>query len=55
MEVDEERIGNAAEELDKAIEKRDVESFLDLFSDDCEIEILGMKLEGKKGARKWIE
>jgi hypothetical protein len=27
---------------------------LEKFSDDCEIELLGIKLSGKEGARKWL-
>jgi ketosteroid isomerase-like protein len=48
-------IKKIAEEFDIAIEKRDIREVLDFFSEDCEIELLGVKLYGKTGAKKWIE
>jgi hypothetical protein len=48
-------IKKIAEEFDIAIETREISSVLDFFSEDCEIELLGIKLYGKKGAKKWIE
>jgi ketosteroid isomerase-like protein len=53
--VNEERIRKAAEDLDKAVENRDVELVTSFFSDDCEIEMLGIVLEGREGSRKWVE
>jgi ketosteroid isomerase-like protein len=47
-------IRKVAMHLDKSIENKDVESILSCFADDCEIELLGIKLKGKKEARKWI-
>ncbi len=47
-------IRKAAVNLDNAIEKKDTEKILSSFSDDCEIELLGIKLKGKEGVRRWI-
>ena len=44
-----------AEKFDKAIEQHDIPAVLDAFSEDCEIELLGILLKGKEGAKKWIE
>jgi ketosteroid isomerase-like protein len=41
--------------LDKAIENRNFESVLSKFSVDCEIELLGVKLTGRDGVKKWME
>jgi ketosteroid isomerase-like protein len=50
-----EKILNTALNLDKAIENRNIESVLSKFSEDCEIELLGIKLSGKDGVKKWME
>ena len=50
-----EEIKRVAMEFDNAIEARDVEGMLAAFADDCEIELLGITLKGKNGARTWIE
>jgi ketosteroid isomerase-like protein len=50
-----EKIRQAAAELDNAIENKDVERILSDFSDDCEIQLLGIKLTGKDGLKKWID
>lgn len=50
-----ERIREVAMEFDNAIEARDVEKIVSSFADDCRIELLGITLEGKAGARKWID
>lgn len=42
-------------ELDNAIESRDFNQIVSFFSDDCEIELMGIKLSGKDGARRWLE
>ncbi len=42
-------------EFDVAIENRDIEMMVNAFSDDCEIELLGVVLKGKDGVRKWLE
>ncbi len=47
-------IKELAEKFDQTIEQHDIPAVLDAFSEDCEIEILGVHLFGKKGAEKWI-
>lgn len=49
------KIRKISMDFDKAIEKKDIESALFYFSDDCEIELFGMILTGKNQARKWID
>jgi ketosteroid isomerase-like protein len=41
-----------AKALDDAIEGRNIEEVMSYFYDDCEIEVLGVKLTGKEGLRK---
>lgn len=48
------RIRKIALDLDNAIENKNVDFLLFNFSADCEIELLGIKLTGKEGAKKWI-
>jgi ketosteroid isomerase-like protein len=50
-----EKIRQAATELDNAIEIKDIDRIMSGFSDDCEIELLGIKLTGKEGLKKWID
>jgi len=50
-----EAILKTALNLDNAIENRNIDSVLSKFSDDCEIELLGIKLSGKAGVKKWME
>ena len=47
-------IRKLAAELDIAVENRNIETVVSSFSEDCEIEFLGVKLTGKEGARKWL-
>ena len=47
-------IRKVSADLDNAIEKKNIDLALSCFSDDCEIELLGIKLTGKEGARKCI-
>lgn len=42
-------------DFDNGIESRNVELALSSFADYCEIEILGVRLTGREGARKWID
>ena len=49
-----EKIRKLAKALDDAIEKRDIEEIASYFSDDCEIELLGINLVGKEGLGKAI-
>ena len=50
-----EEIRRVAKDLDDALESKNVQQILSFFSEDCEIELLGMKLTGKNGARRWID
>ena len=45
---------NVALAFDEALERKDLVSAVEMFVDDCEIELLGVKLSGKEGARKWL-
>jgi hypothetical protein len=40
--------------FDKALENKDLQAAIAKFVDDCEIELLGVKLLGKEGAKKWL-
>ncbi|MCL6472811.1 MAG: nuclear transport factor 2 family protein [Firmicutes bacterium] len=42
-------------ELDRAIEKEDIETAVSFFADNCVIEVLGLTLTGKDGARRWFK
>jgi len=48
------KIRKLAKALDDAIEKHDTEELVSYFSDDCVIELPGIKLSGKDGLRKAI-
>ena len=48
------KIRKYAKALDDAIEKQDVEEVMSCFSDDCEIELPGVRLSGKEGLSKAI-
>ena len=49
-----EEIRRVALALDDALESRDLQAVTDKFTDDCEIELLGVKLFGKEGVGKWV-
>jgi ketosteroid isomerase-like protein len=49
------RIREVAMDFDNAIEARDIEQMVEAFADDCEIELMGITLQGKEGARRWSE
>jgi ketosteroid isomerase-like protein len=49
-----EEIRKVAMAFDKALESKDLHTIIDTFADDCEIELLGVKLIGKAGAKKWF-
>ena len=53
QEVD--RIKQVAMEFDNAIESKDIDLMVSFFADDCKIELMGIALLGKDGARKWLE
>ncbi len=48
-------IRKIAMDLDNAIASQNIELLLSTFCDDCEIKLLGIKLAGKEGARKWLD
>jgi ketosteroid isomerase-like protein len=50
-----EEIRKAAMALDKALERKAPQAIMAKFADDCEIELLGVKLLGKEGAKKWLD
>jgi ketosteroid isomerase-like protein len=41
--------------FDDALENKDREAILEKFTDDCEIELLSIKLHGKEGVEKWLD
>lgn len=43
-------IKQIAEDFDLAIEQRNIPRILEFFLEDCEIELLGVHLNGKEGA-----
>jgi ketosteroid isomerase-like protein len=49
-----EEIREVAMAFDQALESKDERAVMDMFADDCEIELLSVKLLGKEGAKKWI-
>ena len=49
-----EQIRQYAQALDDAIENHDTEEIVSHFSEDCEIELLGIRLTGKEGLRRAI-
>jgi ketosteroid isomerase-like protein len=49
-----EDIRKVAIAFDKALESKDLQAIIETFADDCEIELLGVKLFGKVGAKKWF-
>lgn len=48
------KIIKIAADLDNDLELQDVEKLVPYFSKDCEIEMLGIKMEGIPGLRKWL-
>jgi len=55
QDQDVERIKQVAMEFDNAIESKDIDHMVSFFADDCEIELMGITLSGKEGAKKWLE
>ena len=41
--------------FDDALENKDHQAILEKFTDDCEIELLSIKLNGKEGVEKWLD
>jgi ketosteroid isomerase-like protein len=50
-----EAILKTALNLDRAIENRNFEAVLSKFCVDCEVELLGIKLTGREGVKKWMK
>jgi len=48
-------IRRVAMDFDNAIESKKLELALSSFADDCEIELPGVRLIGRDGARKWLD
>jgi ketosteroid isomerase-like protein len=48
-------IRQAAATLDEALEARDRERVVACFSEDCTIELLGVRLHGHRGVRRWLD
>jgi ketosteroid isomerase-like protein len=48
-------IRRAASELDEALEARDFERVVACFSADCTVDLLGVRLRGRDGVRRWLE
>ena len=42
-------------EFDDAIESNDIDYMVSFFADNCEIELMGITLSGREGARRWLE
>jgi hypothetical protein len=49
-----ERILKLASDLDNDLEKMNIDTLLPYFSDDCEVELLGITLKGRLGLIKWL-
>ena len=50
-----EEIRKIALAFDKALESKDEQAVMEKFTDDCEIELLNVKLLGKEGVKKWLK
>jgi ketosteroid isomerase-like protein len=48
------KILQLAADLDKHLESQNVERVLNFFSEDCQIELLGITLVGISGVKKWL-
>jgi hypothetical protein len=51
----EETIREAGRRLDGALEARDLEGVVACFHVQCEIELLGVRLRGRVGVRRWLD
>jgi hypothetical protein len=49
-----EKIKKIAMDFDRTIEKKDKEKIPLFFTKDCEIELLGLKISGEDGIKRWI-
>ncbi len=41
--------------LDDALDAKDIEEAMSFFAEDCQIELLSVKLYGREGVRKWLD
>jgi ketosteroid isomerase-like protein len=48
------KIRRVALALDEALKSKDLQAIMEKFADECEIELLSVKLSGKEGVRKWF-
>jgi ketosteroid isomerase-like protein len=48
-------IREAAAELDDALQAGDVERVVACFDPECEVELLGVRLHGRIGVRRWLD
>lgn len=48
-------IRRAAALLDDALEAGDIDAVVGCFSVDCAIELLGVRLRGREGVRRWLD
>jgi len=51
---DKDKILKLAADLDKDLELQDIDKLIPYFSDNCEIETLGLKLQGILNIKKWL-
>ena len=49
-----EKILKLASDLDNDLELKDIKKLVPYFSEECEIEMLGIKLKGRVGLNKWL-
>ena len=49
------RIRALAKSLDDAIENEDIEKVLSFFTEDCETELLGLRLKGRQGLKRALD
>ncbi len=45
----------AARRLDEALEAGDKDEVVGFFAEDCELELLGIRLSGHAGVRRWLD
>ena len=50
-----EKILQLAADLDKDLEKKEISKVVSYFSEDCQIELLGIILQSHSGVKKWLE
>jgi ketosteroid isomerase-like protein len=50
-----EEVRKIALAFDEALERKDEQAVIERFTEDCEIELLNVKLLGKEGVKKWLK